>query len=151
MPEPQPTYILPQKKARLILPKIISFLFLGIIFYLGVLLNLSLLNITTSTEKTIKLISIILLSIIVIFGFIFNLVKSKQKYFFYQNRILFGKKQILLREITDIKNKQNFLDKIFKTHSLILNQKFKINHIPQQINLQNYLQKLITYSKNRSV
>ncbi len=146
MPQP-PTYILPQNKKRILIPKIISFLFLGVIFYLGILLNISLLKLTVSTESIVKLISLITLIVIIILGILFNLKKSKQKYFFYQDKIVFKKQQILLTGITDIKTKQNLLDKLFKTYSLIINQKFKIKNIPQQINLQQYLQKMINYSK----
>jgi hypothetical protein len=148
MPEPQPLFILPQQKSRILVPKIISFLFLSIIFYLGILVNISLLKLAAPTESTIKLSSLIVLILVVIFGIAFNIKKSRQKYFFYQNKIVFKKKEILLSEITDIKPRQNLLDKLFKTHSLILNQQFKINNIPQKIQLQGYIQKLIDYSKH---
>lgn len=149
MPE-QPLYILPQEKKRILIPKILILFSLGMIFYLGILFNISLLKLTTSTETTIKLISLIILIIVVVFGILLNFKKAKQKYFFYQNKIVFQKKEIPLSKITNIKPKQNFLDKLFKTYSLILNQEFKINNIPQKIQLQEYIQKLIAYSRSQS-
>ena len=164
----QPLYILPQQKTRTIIPKLFAFLFLGIIFYFGVLLNISLLTLSLSTENTIKLISLIILSLVVILGIIFNIRKSKQKYFFYKNKITFRKKEILIPQITDIKSKQDFLDKIFKTYSLNLDRTcqepevlehtgvpkehpvFNIKNIPQQTQLRGYIQKLITYSRSQT-
>ena len=63
----QPLYTLNQNKARAIIPKIITYIFLGIIFYAGILLNLSLLNLSSGEETIVKIISsIILLSVIVL-------------------------------------------------------------------------------------
>ena len=148
--EPQPLYILSQEKKRALIPKILTFLFLGIIFYLGVLLNISLLKLTASAEITIKLVSSIVLTLIVISGILLNLKKAKQKYFFYQSKITFKKKELLLSKITRVESKQNFLDKLFKTYSLTLNQKFKINNIPQKTQLQEYIHKLIAYSQSQT-
>lgn len=151
MPELPALYILSQKKKRSIIPNLFSFLFLGIIFYLGVLLNLSLLKLTASAEKNIKLASLILLAVVVVFGLLLNFRKSKQKYFFYQDKITFQKKEIRLSEITDIKPEQNFLDRLFKTYSLALNTKFTIKNIPQETRLQEYIQKLIIYARSQTI
>ena len=74
MPDPiqqpieKPAYILTQVKKRLLIPKIITFLVLGIVFYLGVLLNITLLNLSGSTETMAKLIALIVLLLIIAFG-----------------------------------------------------------------------------------
>jgi hypothetical protein len=142
-----PAYILPQNKKKVLIPKTIGLILLGTIFYFGILLNISLLKLATSTESIIKLISLIIMLTAVSLGILLNLKKSKQNYFFYQDKIVFKKQQIFLNEITDIKTKQSLLDKLFKTYYLTINQKFKIKNISQKINLQQYLQKIINYSK----
>ena len=58
-----------------------------------------------------------------------------------------GKKQILYLEITNTKIKQNFVDKIFKTYSIELGKNFHLRHIPLAINIENYVQQLIQYSR----
>jgi len=148
-PIEQPLYILPQVKKRILIPKVFAFFFLGIAFYLGILLNISLLELTASTETNIKLISLITLIVIILLGILINIKKSKQKYFFYHDKIILKNNQILLSKITDIKTKKNFLDKFFKTYSLTLNQKFLIKNISQKIQLQDYIQKLVAYSKSQ--
>ncbi len=54
----QPIYILPQKKSRALIPKILSLLGLGVVFYLGILLNLSLLNLRAGEESIVKMIGL---------------------------------------------------------------------------------------------
>ncbi len=146
----QPLYVLSQIKRRIIIPKVITFLFLGIVFYLGVALNIYLLNLSANAETTVSLISLIILTLIVGFGIFINVKKAKQKYFFHHTNITFGKKQVMLQQITDVKTKINFLDKIFKTYSIVLNQEFKINGISQEVQLEPYVKNLVSYAHQRS-
>jgi len=149
-PTEKPAYILPQVKKRLLIPKILTFLALGVIFYLGVLLNISLLSLSGNAETLTRLIALIVLILIIAIGFFYNLIKAKKKYFFYNNRITFQKKQIPLNTISNIEIKRNILDKIFKTYSLKLTPKFLIENIPANIPLQNYVQKLVNYARSVS-
>ena len=75
----KPLYTLPQVKKRLIIPKLVSFFLLGIIFYLGIILNMSLLNLTGKTKNLVLAISLILLVFLIIFGIIYNLLKTKKE------------------------------------------------------------------------
>ncbi len=143
----KPLYTLPQVKKRLIIPKLVSFFLLGIIFYLGIILNMSLLNLTGKTKNLVLAISLILLVFLIIFGIIYNLLKTKKEYLFYKNKIIFWKKEIPYKLILNMEIKRNFLDKIFKTYSLQLTKKFSINNIPETIQIKDYLQKLINYNK----
>ena len=111
-PIEQPIYTLPQVKKRLIVPKIITFLFLGLIFYLGVLMNVSLLSLTGQAKTLTLSIAIIILLSIILFGIIYNLLKAKKNYLFYNNKIVFWKKEIPLNTILNTEIKRNFLDKI---------------------------------------
>lgn len=139
---------LPGKK-RVLIPKAILLVSLGFIFYLGVLLNLYLLNLSSSTGSIVKIISIIIILIIVLLGIFLNFNKSKQAYLFFPDQIVFDKENIYLLQITEIIKKQSILDKLFKTYQLILNKKFKIGNIPLTIDLQTYVQQLINYAKSQ--
>ena len=145
----QPIYTLPQEKKRIIIPKIASFLILGFIFYLGVLLNIYLLSLQDSTALLVKIISISLILVIIIIGMMIDIKKAGQEYLFYPQQIVFGKEIIRLSQITEIKAERTYLDKLFKAYSLSLNSSFAIKNIPQEIQLQDYLQKLIGYAKSQ--
>jgi hypothetical protein len=144
----KPLYVLQKSKSRSLIPKISSLIALGTIFYLGVLLNISLLNLKANQEATSNLISLIFISLVVIGGIVLGVIRSNKKYCFYKNRIKFIKQQIFYNQINHFQIKRNFLDKIFKSYTLILTNDFQIKHIPNQVDIQNYLSKLITYSKN---
>ena len=146
LPE-KPIYVLQQNKKRAIIPKILLLFVLGTIFYLGLLLNLRLLDLLGSEETTTKTVSLIILILIIILGVILTIVKANRSYIFYQNRIMFGKKQIFYQEISNTNLKINFIDKMFKTYSISLSKKFRLRNIPQELNLQSYLQQLVNYSK----
>lgn len=145
----QPIYVLHQNKKRALFPKILSLLILGTIFYFGVLLNLRLLDLLGSEETTIKTVSLIIVGAIILLGIILSLIKSRRAYIFYQNRIMFGKKQVVYQQIINTVPTKNLSDKIFNTYSISLTKKFKIQNISQQIDLQSYVQQLIDYCKRR--
>lgn len=147
MPESaeQPVYILPQRKARALIPKITSFLALGALFYAGILLNLYLLEISSETESITKIVSLAFLGLIIIISIIISIRKTAS-YQFYHDRIKLRKKQIYYRDILHTNPKQGILDKIFKTYSINLNTKFVLRNIPNNIQISNYLQQLINYA-----
>ena len=143
----KPLYILPQVKKRVIIPKTITLILLGIIFYLGILLNVSLLKITSTQEFYTKIISMIIVLSIVILGVYINIHNSNKKYIFYKDILVKGKKSISYTEIIDIIPQISLLDKIFKTYHVELNKKFSLSNITQEVPLQNYLKQLINYTK----
>ena len=152
MVEPQPVaqllYTLPQKKSRLLVPKIISFILLGIIFYGGILINLSLLNIDPNAAKFTKLISLIILGALILLGLVINFLKVKHAYLFYPTHLQLNKKQIPYQQIQNLNPQQNFLDKLFKTYHLNLTKKFKIQNIDQNATIADYLRKMVNYSQH---
>ncbi len=145
-----PLYVLPQQKGRAIVPKMIILLVLGIIFYLGVLLNVSLLELTASTETAVNLIALILIIVLIGVGIISAIRKAKFDYLFYQDRIQWNQKTVQYQSITNIQRKEKFSDKIFKTYFLQLNDQFKIKHIPREVNIQEYVEKMRTYAAGQS-
>ncbi len=145
-----PLYVLPQQKGRAIIPRTIILTLLGIIFYLGVLLNLSLLNLTTSQETTANLIALLMIIALVGAGIINAIRKAKYDYLFYQDRVQWGQKIITYAAITMILRKEKISDKIFKTYSLQLNDQFTIKHISREINIQEYIEKMRAYASGQS-
>ena len=143
----QPQYILSQKKSRAIIPKIIVLSILGIIFYLGVLLNIALLDLTESQEATIKLISLIILIAIISLGIYLAIRRSKLQYLFYHDRLILGKEEISYSEILNTKLKKDFFDIFFHTYGIDLVPEFHLWHISEDINIENYLNQLIAYAK----
>ena len=143
----KPIYVLPQIKTRALIPKIVSLLVLGGIFYLGVLLNLSLIDITNDTASIVNLVSLILLLCVIALGIFLSFHKAEASYKFYRLGLSQGKKIINYNHIINTTPKQDFLDKIFKTYSINLGEGFYLRHISQNIQISGYLQKLIDYSK----
>lgn len=146
----QPTYVLPQNKKRAFIPKIFSLIVLGIIFYLGILLNVSLLELNASQETITRIVSLVLVLAIMVLGVSLAFHRSQQKYYFYRNRIVFIKKTVYYINILNTSQKQDILDKIFKSYSVNLGNGFFLKHIDQQIQLGNYLQQMINYAKTNS-
>src|SRR3989344_5292487 len=113
-----PQYILEQRRIRAIVPRIVEFTCLGILFYIGVVANLSLLSFEESTNNLIKLISLILLLILAAVGIGINVRRSSQKYLFYTNRLEFCPKGIFLKDVANIQYKENIWDRTFHTYSI---------------------------------
>jgi hypothetical protein len=148
--EQQPIYQLAKKKSRILIPHFVTLILLSIIFYLGILLNLSLLKLKGSTESTLKTYVLLGIFLLVFLGMIITFAKSKHPYAFYQDKIvLHKKKQILFTSINEISTKRGILDKIFGTYTLILSHDIKLQYISTSINIENYVRQLVTYNKNQ--
>jgi len=147
MDQEQPVYVLPQSKVRTIIPKTITLFVLSTIFYLGVLLNISLLELRGGQETLLKTITLILLIAIIGVGIFFSIRAARRPYLFYRDRILFGKKQIYYSNISNTSPHLDPIDGMFKTYSINLGGKFFLRHISQNIHLENYLQQLVQYAK----
>jgi fumarate reductase subunit D len=144
--EERPIYILPKSKKRAIIPKVITLIFLSIIFYFGIIINLALLELDSELKSLIQLSMSGFMAVIVIVGIILAVLRARKRYKFYRNKIMIGKKQILYQQIVKTEIKRSLWDKMFKTYSLSLNKKFVIKQIPSAINISDYIKKLITFS-----
>ena len=143
----KPIYELPQSKKRALIPKIIILIVLAAIFYLGILLNVALLELKASQETVTKTISLFFVIAVIIVGIILTVYHAKTPYQFYRSWMIINKKQIKYIEIVNTTPKQDFLDKLFKTYSINLGNNNHLRHIPLEIKIQDYLQQLITYNK----
>ncbi|MBI2112685.1 hypothetical protein HYT52_04080 [Candidatus Woesearchaeota archaeon] len=141
-----PAYILSQSKARALVPKILSFFVLGVIFYLGVLLNLSLLELSSEVKDMVEIGSVGILVVVIILGIYLAIRRAWQQYLFYSTKIVQNKKSVEYVLITNVVPKKNLWDKMFKTQSYPLTKEFSLKHISDDIQLQNYLQQLVDYA-----
>jgi hypothetical protein len=146
-PNEQPVYVLPLDKKRVLIPKIVSLLVLGIIFYLGVLLNINLLKLKATEDTIIQVIALIFVLTIIILGTFLSYKQAKTEYAFYRNHLTGYKKDIPYQTIIKVDIKQNILDKAFRTYSLDLGSG-KIEYIPNAIQIQDYVQQLVSYSRS---
>ncbi|MBI2666619.1 hypothetical protein HYX13_03335 [Candidatus Woesearchaeota archaeon] len=144
----QPLYELPQSKARAIFPQTLVLLFLSSIFYAGILINLSLVELSEKNQQIIQAGTVIFLFIVILIGFFYAVKKASAKYYFYHSQLVFQKKNIFYTAIlpASIIVKQDPLDKLFKTYTLQFNN-FRIRSIPQSIQIQNYLQQLVSSAR----
>jgi len=150
-PNEQPSYILQKHKPRALIPPICSFIVLSIIFYLGILLNLQLLEFQAADEELARLISLILILLLDCISIYLAIQKSKQPYLFYRTYILHNNKQLPYTSITQPKPEQNLYDKIFHTYSLQLTDTFTIHHIPKETDIQTYINQMSAYNQRSSI
>ena len=148
-----PQYTLYLSKPRILIPKTILMIFLGMFLYFGAWLNLKLLNIIIPVEYHF----FIILGIItlVIMQFILNYIKySNYKYLFFKDKIVFeGKTNVTISylEVQNIEVVQNNIDKLFHTGTININPIHKMQYISNTNQIYCYLQKLIEFSRKTSV
>ena len=142
----QPLYILHQSLARAVIPKIISLVFLGIIFYLGVLLNLSLLQLPFS-ENIIKVSSALFLALLICLGVILTVYQARQPYTFFADKIVSGKEVRYYQSLSSPVPSEDILDRLFHTQTIALGQNFFLRHIPNTLQIPQYLNQLSLYSQ----
>ncbi len=145
----QPTYVLPQNKKRTLIPKMLLLVVLGVIFYSGILLNITLLNLTAGDDTVIKMIALIILIIVVGVGIFLDYHQASQPHTFYQDRLVVEKKEHLYHAIEKVERKQNFWDKLFKTYSVDLGDSVVLRNIPVAVPIEGYIQQLVAYAKGR--
>lgn len=147
LPIEQPIYILPQNKKRAIIPQTIILPTLGVLFYFGILLNISLLELSASEETLTQLIALILLILIICIGIFNAYYQSSKPYTFYRSSLKIKKTMIKYQGISTLVKDQDVLDKMFHTYTLTINKNLLLENIPQEVDLQTYLNQLIDYSK----
>ncbi|MDP3699214.1 MAG: hypothetical protein Q8R47_06545 [Nanoarchaeota archaeon] len=146
-PSEPPLYSAYESKARALIPKTIWLLFLAFIFYLGVLINISLLELDATQETGLKTGALLILAVLIIVGMVLTFRKTSQPYLFYKNRITHGKETLYYVNIDDTSPHTDFIDKMFKTYFIQLGKTFALRHIPENIPLSNYVQQLIAFAK----
>ena len=151
LPPEQPIYKVYESKKRALIPKILSLVGLSIIFYLGVLLNISLLELDAGQETSLKIGSLVVLILLIMLGIVLAQRKAKIPYLFYSNRMTHGKDIIYFTEISNTIAHKDPFDKYFKTYSINLGKNIFLRHIPDEIQLSGYIQQLIEYAKRTTM
>ena len=147
----KPVYILKKVKTRALIPKIVSLILLGVIFFLGILINISLLQLRADQEGIIKISAIIFLLAIIGLGIFLSLHRASMSYKFYRNRITFGKKIVYYANINVINPKQDTIDKMFNTTTIPITKDFIIKQIPNNVQIINYIKQVVSYAKQGQV
>ncbi len=151
LPSEPPLYVLHQKTSRAVIPKVITLLFLSALFYVGVLLNVNLLELQPSEETTIQISALAFLIVVIIIGIILAVRKAHQPYNFYRSKIVHGKKEIAYTTIANTVPARDLLGKIFKTYSVNLGNDFHLRHIADEVKIEDYLKQMMEYAKRSSV
>lgn len=133
-------------RQRAVIPKVLTLLFLGTIFYLGVLVNISLLSLESQPETIVRWTALAIILLIVAVGIILAQKHATSPYNFYQTYLQINNKMVTYSTILTITTKQDVFDKMFKTYSVNLGQKNFLRHIPQEIQLQPYIKQLVAYA-----
>jgi hypothetical protein len=147
LPEETPVYTLYPKKSRVIIPKIVVLVVLGVIFYLGILLNLQLLDLTATEEMATKIASLILILFLVFLGTYLAFRQAHQPYQFYRKGLVLGRRNVSYLEVALSASKRDWLDRIFHTYSLNLGSGNYLRHLPQSLLLENYLRQWQEYAQ----
>lgn len=142
-----PLYQTGLDKKRILIPKTIILTLLSALFYIGILVNISLLKLDSNIESTAKFTGLGFVILIFILGVILNFIKAKQGIKFFNDHLEIGHQKIQYLSLNNVETKLNPLDKIFKTYTLNIDKKHKLEGISNQVNLQQYLQQMINYAK----
>ena len=143
----KPAYELSQKLSKILIVKSVTLITLSIIFYVGILLIVSLLSLPANQETWIQFGALILLVLLIGAGIIIDYKKGKKRYLFYAHNVTFDKKSVAYNEISNTEPKEDFLDKTFKTYSIKLNEEITLKNISKELDMQTYLKQLIAYDK----
>ena len=149
MDQVAPIYQVPLVKKRILIPKTITLFVLSGLFYVGILINITLLDLKADVEGTAKFAGIGIVILLFLLGVILNLAKSKHGIKFFNNHLEIGHKKIQYITLNTVETKRSLLDKIFHTYTLKIDKKHKVEGISEEVNVQQYLQELIDYTKRQ--
>ena len=143
----KPQYELSQVKKRVLVPKLILLILLGFVFYVGILLNVVLLDLSAQEETTVQLMSLALIGLLILVGLGLSIVRSHQKYQFFRDRVVFGSRVFYYKDITEPVLVRGLLDTLFKTKKIVLAKGFIISNVDEGVGLEKYLNDLAAYAK----
>ncbi len=147
----QVLYKLAQKKSRVLIPHFLSLIILSVLFYVGILINLSLLKLKGSQESTVTTVALFVIILLVFLGTLLKYTKVKRNYLFLAHKIIISKKKsVVYNNIISLTKKRGILDKIFGTYTLLLTHDAKLANIPISIDIENYVNQLVQYNKNQA-
>jgi hypothetical protein len=148
MPE-QPLLSLQMDKARMLYPKAVILIILGVVLYFGVWINLKLLKVASGTRSNISLLALIVIGVLIIMELLLGEFRiRKDAYKFYENRVEYRKKVYYFGNVRKVYFKRNFFDRIFKTGGIVLSPVLTIKNIPDKSQIFFWVQKLVERGKS---
>ncbi len=143
-----PLYVLKPSKARILVPNSIKLILLCVIFYTGILLNVSLLEI--AIPFSVNILIVVVLVILILLETMLTFIRlSKIQYIFYSNRMqVVGPKPqyVMFSTVSSVTSSQNLFDKIFNTGTIMLGT-YKMTAIGDLAANLEYMQKLVQSSR----
>jgi len=140
----QPQYVLKQDMKRVLIPKVLQLIGLGIVFYFAIWLNLFLLEAEDSTKLYVTIAAAIVLVVAIVLEIVLLLQKlNRNQYMFYSTRVEYKGKSMSYVNVDHVSFRQNFIDKIFMTGTIVLHPGFMIEKVPNLNEIYFYIQKLI--------
>ena len=146
-----PQYKVKPNTIRMVIPWIFKLLALCALFYVGIFINVKLLLKSTIPTLVNVFIVIFLLVLVIVQIVLYHLKFGKFKYVFFTNRIDYESNKPETFLFTDYKEshlKQNSLDQMFGTGTIVINNTFNLGPISNAKQVFNYLQQLIKYFEN---
>ncbi len=142
----QAKYRVPVVRARFLVPKLILMLVLGAVFYVGVLVNVILLDLNAADETMIKIVALVFVSGLIGVSMYLSVKKAEKEYVFFRSWMELGEEKVLYNSISSIEVSHNIWDTLFRTVQIKI-PGHVLRHVPAEINLHDYLQKLVDYSQ----
>jgi len=142
-------YVLKPDFHREFYPQVILMIVLAILFFFGILLNITLMSWHLSIGAYLGIIIVILIVMIINTILVYKKALGK-KYEFFKDRIVSGKKEIYLVDVEVIEMKRTFIDNMFQTGSIVLSSKFKVANITKYNQIHLYIQQLVQYARKQN-
>jgi hypothetical protein len=141
-----PVYVLRPSMKRILLPKLVYLVPLGILLYVGAYLNFRFIGIQTTTLVHASILLIVFL--LVAFDLLFEYRKAlRLEYCFYRDRLYAGGSWLAYNAIGHIDTRRNLFDRMGGTCELLINGSVRLRHIPDSYNIYQYVQNLVNYSR----
>ena len=148
-----PQYSCKINSFRLVLPKLIQLIFLSLLFYVALIINLKLGFDFDVPLYVHVIITIVLILAIVLEILTYHVKFSQHKILFYVDRIVLQKDDSFLplsfNDIVSSSISRSFFDKIMGTASIRINNKFNIGPISRYQKIYEYFNQLINYYRNQ--
>lgn len=142
-----PEYTIKPSTIRIALPTFLTTLLLGILFYIGIAINVYLLGISIPTTVNILIFSIMLL-LAIIQSLLTYVQASKTVYLIYKNRVQSGSDYVMFNNVQDISVVKNMFDGFFGTGTVKINS-MKLNAVPNIDQTSGYIKQLMQYSRTQ--
>lgn len=142
-----PIYILKPDEKGYLVPRIMAILILGVLIYVGIILNMKFLEIDIGFYY--KFTAIILAILLGVFAFLESYSKYLHSdYYFYKDRMYANKMWIPYSTISAIDLKRSIFDKLLGTSTIVLGR-YRLKSVPYSQAIYNYVRSMIEYSNQK--